>query len=406
MQANQKIPAKEKITYPDYSDSIVNLSASILQHFGIKPKHETLSKADEILSRNYKHVVVILLDGLGMNILESNLNYRDFLRRNLLSDYSSVFPPTTTASTIAFMSEQTPIEHGWLGWDVYFEQEDKTITCFFNTLQNSKMPAADYNIPMKYLPYETLVEKINKSGNAKAYSIFPFPAYGFEGYRKQHDWIRAIKKTTESDETTFTYAYWDDPDGALHQFGNGSREVEKTVRNLNNSIIDLCQSTEDTLYFITADHGHINNENIILSKDYTNITNMLERPISIEPRAISFYVKPDYKEKFPEEFNKYFGEDFALFTKEEVLEKQIFGTGEPHENLTGIGDYVAVAVSNKTLLWDDSFPRFRSNHAGMTKEEMRIPLIWHESKKKKSWLRYYYGTIVLIIASIIYLYFV
>lgn len=49
-----------------------------------------------------------------------------------------------------------------------------------------------------------------------------------------------------------TYAYWNDPDSTLHEFGNGSLEVEKVVRNLNNSIIDLCQSTEDTLYFITA----------------------------------------------------------------------------------------------------------------------------------------------------------
>ncbi len=111
--------------FPDYTDSILNLSNSILKYYGIEPFHETHPGADYLLSKNFPHVVVILLDGLGMNILERNLTYRDFLRRNLYSDYSSVFPPTTTSSTTTFLSGLSPVEHGWLGWDVYFKQEDK-----------------------------------------------------------------------------------------------------------------------------------------------------------------------------------------------------------------------------------------------------------------------------------------
>ena len=57
---------------PDYNDSILNLSCSILNHYGIAAKHPGLPEVDSILSQNFKHVVVILLDGLGMNILENN----------------------------------------------------------------------------------------------------------------------------------------------------------------------------------------------------------------------------------------------------------------------------------------------------------------------------------------------
>ena len=45
---------------------------------------------------------------------------------------------------------------------------------------------------------------------------------------------------------------------------------------------------------------------------------MLERPCSIEPRAISFYVKDEYKDVFAREFNDKFSKDYILFTKEEA----------------------------------------------------------------------------------------
>lgn len=392
---------KKELCLPDYKDSILNLSCSILNHYGVKPLHDTLPQADRILSHNPKHVVVILLDGLGMNILESNLHYRDFLRRRLLTDYSSVFPPTTTASTTTFLSGKSPIEHGWLGWDVHFEQENKTVTCFYNTLQDSKEPAAEYNIPRKYFPYENIAEQINKTGNAKANIIFPF---GPEPHSELHDWVNAIKKSIKTDERTFTYAYWENPDSLLHQLGNGDRDIEEVVRDLNAAMLELCETSKDTVFFITADHGHISIQNVFLQEEYPTLANMLEIEPSIETRAISFYVKPEFKSVFADEFNKNFENDYILYTKEEVLKNELFGDGQPNENLTGIGDFVAVALSHKTILWNKSKKQFRSQHAGLSKEEMRIPLIWYETKPKKSPLFWYYSILAVLFAFFIYIY--
>lgn len=393
--AEKQLP--EDLVLPDYNNSLLNLSCSILNHYGIASDHSTLPAADELLAKNYKHVVVILLDGMGINVLEKNLYYKDFLRRNLLTEYSSVFPPTTTAATTAFLSGKTPVQHGWLGWDVYFEKEDKTVTCFTNTIQDSTENAADYNVVRKYFPYETIADKINKKGTAKAKLIFPF---GPEPHSELDDWCNAIKNECKQNEKTFTYAYWENPDHLLHKYGSKSTEVSKCMQELNEKLTYLCQSCKETLFFITADHGHIDVMNHDLYKETPKLADMLIRKPCIEPRAVSFYVKPEYIEEFPKEFNDHFGESYVLYTKEEAFQNQIFGPGFAHENLTGVGDYVAVAYKADTIAWNEKGMKFKSHHAGMSKQEMKIPLIAYEPKPFKPGIVIYYGLIALAIITL------
>lgn len=388
----------EDAFFPDYKNSILGLSASILQYFGVKPEHETFPPADEMLSRKYKHVVVIILDGLGMNILEQNLHFKDFLRRHLLTDYSSVFPPTTTASTTSFLSGKSPVEHGWLGWDVYFGQEDKTVTCFKNTIQGTSEQAAPYNVAEKYLPYESIIEKINKTGTAKAFSVLPF---GENAQTDLYKWVETIRKTCKTDQKTFTYAYWANPDTELHQKGTKSNDIEKLVRELNEKITYLCEETPNTLFFITADHGHTDIRNDFLQENYPDLANMLLRQPSVEPRALSFFVKPEFLQDFPKKFKQSFGHDYILLTKQEALDIELFGPGKPNENLTGIGDFVAIATGQKTLLWNKNQTQFKSHHAGITKNEMRIPLICYKNRPRHIGLIIYYCLIAAVIAVIL-----
>ena len=73
-----------KIVRPNYDDCITNLSNSILAYFDCKIYNKTLPDIDEILKvNNSKNVVVLLLDGMGINILERTLPDNAFLRKNL-----------------------------------------------------------------------------------------------------------------------------------------------------------------------------------------------------------------------------------------------------------------------------------------------------------------------------------
>ena len=63
-------------------------------------------------------------------------------------------------------------------------------------------------------------------------------------------------------------------------------------------------------------------------ENYPKITECLKRGLSLEPRAVNFFVKEEKKQQFEEEFRKNFGDTFLLLTKEEVREKQLFGPGK------------------------------------------------------------------------------
>ena len=100
-----------KLLYPDYNNCIANLACSVLKYFGAQAPNKTLAMADELFKNQYKNVVVLLLDGMGRNIIEKNLDSDGFFRSNLKGIYTSVFPPTTVSATTSIDSGLFPNQH-------------------------------------------------------------------------------------------------------------------------------------------------------------------------------------------------------------------------------------------------------------------------------------------------------
>lgn len=83
------------------------------------------------------------------------------------------------------------------------------------------------------------------------------------------------------------------------------------------------------------------------------------------------------KQAFLEAFNKHFKEDFLLLSQEGVIKKQLFGEGIIHPKFKDfLGDYIAIAISDVSLFnTQEGCQKFIGVHAGLTAEEMDIPLI-------------------------------
>lgn len=359
----------------NYKNSLVNLSNSILNYFGIKPFHETLTEIDEILKeKQCKNVVLLLCDGMGSYNLKNILNEDKFITKNKINDITSVFPPTTTAATISVLTGKDPSEHNWYGWDMYFKDSNETIALFINETKEDSLKPKISVFERDYMNYKTIVDLINEESDNEAYYAYPF--YKENPCKNLDEVIQEITKLCNMPNKKFIYAYIESPDKEMHHFGVNSNETKEKINIINSKLEDLSKELKDTLIIVTADHGQVDTKTITLKDDIPEIYNILERTTSIEARACGMKLKDNVtKEEFEHLFNKYLKDDFICLNTNQVIESKLFGNYDNKYLRDNIGDYLIIGIKDKAINYDENSPIFIGNHAGFTKEEITIPLI-------------------------------
>lgn len=359
----------------NYNECLTNLACSIRKYFNLDYNHNTLSYIDKILDDfNPKNVVTILCDGMGANILERTLQKNDFLLKHKLKNIFTVFPATTVAATTSIMTGLNPSETAMLGWDMYFKDIDKTITTFIGSEKGDPLhkplpEAIEYR--NKHMITKTIMDEINEKGKFKGYIVSPYCSTPYETVDEMYE---IIKNRCNEPGKKYIYAYDPEPDSTMHQFGCDSKEAKELIIDANRRIEALSNEVNDTIIFVVADHGHINVEHIFLD-DYPDIIDCLKRNTSIEPRAVNFFIKDDKKEEFVYLFNKYFNNYFDLYQMDDVIKSKLFGDGLENEVFRdSLGDYLAIAKSNKSIIYGGSKPLV-SQHAGYTDDEIYVPLV-------------------------------
>lgn len=362
------------VQYPDYRNCIANLACSVLAHYGITPPNPTLPAADALLKAHpAKHVLVLLIDGMGVSNMEMHLAPKGFFRSHLVTTYSSTFPPTTVAATTAMLSGLTPNQSGWLGWVGYFPQVDRNVVYYWNADNDTGEAIRECNVPWTYVPYRSLQDQIAEKGTP-AYARLPFlPPWQPGEFPSLDAFLNDVEALCAKDEPSYIYAYWDALDTLMHKNGVEGEAVGQLMRQIEKRVEEMASRLSDTLLLITADHGHISTrkEELLRCPD---LAECLVRMPSIELRTVNLFVKPGMEKQLEAAFAKHFPDQFMLLTKGQVLDMQLFGTGKNHPLLEGmLGEYIAIAVSDLDIVNAPS--DHKGNHAGITPEEMTIPLI-------------------------------
>ena len=364
----------------NYNECLTNLACSIRKYFELDYKHNTLEYIDKILDEyKPKNVITILCDGMGSNIMDRALGENAFLVKNRLKPITTVFPATTVAATTSMVTGLNPVETGMLGWDSYYKDLDKVITTYLNYEKGDPKEkvleeAVEYN--RKNMITKPITKEIKEAGTYKAYEVVTF---GNHPYKDLDEMFERIMEYSKEDGRKYIYAYSEEPDGLQHEFGTDSKEAVENIKYLNRKIEELSSKLSDTIIFVVADHGHINVDNIQLDK-YPDIVECLLRNTSIEPRAVNFFIKDNKHEEFVRLFNNYFGNDFDLYSMEDVINSKLFGDGLENKIFRDeLGDYLAIGKTNKTIIYGGSH-ELKSQHAGYTDDEIYVPLIVIKTK--------------------------
>lgn len=364
--------------YYSKNNCLVNLSNSILKAYGLNTYHESIPCIDKLLKDNdvpRKKLAVILLDGYGSYIQESVKDVSSYILDNKYTEITSVFPPTTVAATTAFLTGKFPCETGWLGWIQKLPMYNVPVRMFNSDFVDSGIvsPLKSY----EFLPTTDLISLIDdytldyKANKLMSFLLKPLTSESF------------IKEANIMlNKNDFTYLYYVEPDGSLHDYGVNSPNIKPVIKEVNSIVKTLAEQNKDTLFIVIADHGHIYTKYLVL-ENYTDLYDMLEYKFNcLESRACMLYIKKDMIDKAGKLINKYFSkDDFDIYSKQEIIDNKIFGVGinNPHfEEL--LGDYLI--VSKKDIGIADKFAeKLVSHHAGGTSFESRINVSVFNNKK-------------------------
>ena len=385
----------KSILMPNYNHCILNLITSILKNYEVETKYNTLEKIDKLLEKKYRNVVLVILDGMGENILK-NISPNGIFSKNKIDEITSVYPSTTTAAMTTYYSGKPPIETGWIAWSQYFKEYGRNIDVLpeRDSYTGEKLKVKNQKIS-DIIGYKTVYEQIKEqNSNIETYEIMPSYC---EKKTKLTMTANTVEEMCESivtlckiTQNKFVIAYNDNPDGIIHKNGCYSEETKKFVLEAEQEFEKMLQKLKctNTLIILSADHGHQDINETIDILELKEIQECLIMPPTLESRMIGFFVKYNKRKEFEDIFNKLFKDKYILYSKEDLLKSNLLGYGNRHKKIEDfIGDYIAIAISDVRINIGTYLSREmkhpdekKSTHCGLTKNEMEVPLIVFDLK--------------------------
>jgi len=379
------------LTLPDYrGGSLVNLMSSLATALGGSSPYAPLAKLPPAALAGARHVVLLVVDGLGHDYL---LGRDGALRRHLQGQLTSVFPSTTASAIPTFLTGLAPQQHGLTGWHMYFREigaiaaplpfrvragrhslREAGVTpaeLFGLTPLSDRLPLPCHVVSPQHIIHSDF--NVALSGCAQRH-----------GYVSLEEMFALIAGLVQSDAPrSYIHAYWPQLDSLAHEYGIHSPQVAEAFAALDTAFAQLAAIARDSgsVVLVTADHGFIDtsaDETIDLD-DHPGLRETLLLPLCGEPRAAYAYVRAGRETHFEDYVREHLADKVQLLKSEEVLRQEWLGPGEPHPALRDrLGDFVLLPRGRAILrdwLKGEARHTHIGVHGGLTAAEMIVPLV-------------------------------
>lgn len=327
-----------------------------------------------------KHVIIVMVDGLGHHQLEARRGHAPFLRSIESATITAGFPTTTATSLTLFGTGEPAGRTGMIG---YTARNDRT-----GGIANLISWDGAYEAE-EWQPRPSLLGTAHEEGfrvttlgkqrfAGSGLSRAALTGGQFVGADLLSDRIDVALGAAR--EPGISYCYWGEIDAAGHKHGWGSDEWVSALEDADREISRLARSLPpDTTLVVTADHGMIDvpgaprwdiAEDAVLAQGVRMATG--------EPRAIHLHTDPDEAEGVAQRWQEHLGEAAVVMTRAEAEEAGLFGRIEDFAR-PRLGD-VEVAMTGRATVVDSRTQSPGSlaligAHGSLTPEELIVPLL-------------------------------
>lgn len=377
---------------PDYKkSSIIDAVRTIYNYCGYRYNFENTNKEITQYIKNKKHILLILSDGMGSNLIDL-LSDKMLLRKNKLTDLLTVFPTTTGCALSSVATAEYPSTHGMIGW--YNHNRDRNIDYYTLLFQErySGKNLEELGIKEKDIYVcESVLNKLKR----KTIALFPetivnsnFSKFILNKNRFAYNSIEeAFNKATDNiqknkDTETFTYLYLPYVDSESHYNGVYSKNVNKVINEIEKELIRLIsRKIQDLEVIIIADHGQIDVTGQDITMDFEKYKQYFYALPGIDFGTSTYYVKNDKREEFLQEFKRDYEDKMYIFETNEFIKYNIFGKNNVSQYMkSNLGEYISFCKKgfyfvNTIKNTEKYIGKIKGSHSGFSKEELTIPLI-------------------------------
>jgi hypothetical protein len=368
----------DALVLPRYGEaSLTDLLPSVLGALGVTGEHDLLGLPP---ARRY---CVLLIDGLGWNLLRSHQAQAPFLA-SLPGRAITVGSPTTTATSLtSFGTGLPPGRHGVLGYTTRLPGTTELL----NALKWN--PSVD---PVAYQPHPTVFERAGRAGVAvtivgqrrfrtSGLTTVGLRGPGFRGADSLGERVAAAA-VGAGEEPALVYVYDGDLDFTGHKAGCASAAWRHQLAIVDRFAEELDESLPPgTVLVVTADHGMVD----VGPDSRVDVDDLPELRDGValvggEARFRHVYTEPGAENDVLVRWRIVLDGRADVFSREDAVAAGWFGAVEARV-LDRIGDVVASVGGDCAVEMRSVFPIEASLiglHGALTADEMLVPLLVSE----------------------------
>lgn len=344
-----------------------------------------------------RDVVVLLIDGLGAELLARHADVAPTLAGHRVDTLLCGFPATTATSLTSLAVGAPCAQHGIPGYS--FAMPDSDGPRLFNALRWRLDSAVGEDARQRFPPEDVQPHpsRLQQLAAADIDVHYVVPAYqrdsgltaaAFRAPGTLHpastlDEVRAGVLAVTGPAGTrsrFAYAYFADLDATGHLHGPESPQWIEVLRTIDECVADLLSDLPASCtLLVTGDHGMIHADTVVDLESMPALARDV-RLIAGEARARHIYLSdtaalPDALARWSEGLAQH----ARVVSREQAVDERWFGPTPPGlVVLSRIGDLIAVAGGRSVLVLPGREP-FESvmvgHHGAFSADEQRVPLI-------------------------------